>query len=175
MDECSFSKKALATARLIQASAAPLARPLPSEVAAPPDQPVLPHSLFQGTRGYIEKVVFQINRCYTGTSYDACAVMIRRLVEVLIIEAFENSRLAAKILDVNGNYLRLEELVRCALAEASWTLGRNTKSALSKLKTIGDQSAHSRRYNARKEYIDDVIVDLRVSAEEFLYIAGLKK
>ncbi|MCX5805807.1 MAG: hypothetical protein NT010_07040 [Proteobacteria bacterium] len=100
--------------------------------------------------------------------------MIRRLMEVLIIEAFEHSALAAKILDANGNYSRLEDLVRCTLAENSWTLGRNTKTALSKLKTIGDQSAHSRRYNARKEYIDDIIVDLRVSAEEFLYLAGLK-
>lgn len=174
MDKWSYAKIALATARRLQAAAAPLHRQLSSEITPPPDQPVLPHSLFQGTRGYIEKVVFQINRSYTGTSYDACAVMIRRLVEVLIIEAFEYHALTAKILDANGNYCRLEDLVRLALAETSWTLGRNTKSALSKLKTIGDQSAHSRRYNARKEYIDDIIVDLRVSAEELLYLAGLK-
>src|SRR6185369_219805 len=141
MDEYAFAKKALTTARHLQGVVKPLQYQLPSEVAPPPDQPILPHSLFQGTRGYIEKVVFQINRSYTGTSYDACAVMIRRLVEVLIIEAFEHRKLAAKILDGSGNYLRLEELVKLALAETSWTLGRNTKSALSKLKTIGDQSA----------------------------------
>ena len=175
MDACSFAKAALATAHRLQTAVVPLLRQLPSEVTPPPDQPVLPHSLFKGTRGYIEKVIFQINRTYTGTSYDACAVMIRRLVEILIIEAFEHCALSAKILDANGNYLRLEELVRLSLAEPSWTLGRNTKAALMKLKTIGDQSAHSRRYNARKEYIDDVIVDLRVSAEEFLYLSGLKK
>jgi len=175
MDACSFAKTALTAASRIHVAVTSPPRELPSEVSPPPGQPILPHSLFQGTRGYIEKIVFQINHSYAGSSYDACAVMIRRLVEVLIIEAFEHRAMSAKILDSCNNYYRLEELVRICLAETSWTLGRNTKAALSKLKTIGDQSAHSRRYNARKEYIDEVIVELRVSAEEFLYLAGLRK
>jgi hypothetical protein len=175
MDETGLARSLLQAARRIKADAARQVRASPSEVAPPPDQPVLPHSLFQATRGYIEKVVHQINRSYTGTCYDACAVMIRRLVEVLIIEAFEHRSLSSKVLDANGNFLRLEDLVRVALAEPSWTLGRSTKSALAKLKTIGDQSAHSRRYNARREYIDQIVVDLRVAAEELLYLAGLRR
>ncbi len=175
MDISSLARAALEAAHQIQVVSSAKTSLLPSEVSPPPDQPILAHSLFIGTRGYIEKIVFQINRCYTGTSYDACAVMIRRLTEVLIIEAFEHHMLSAKILDTNGDYFRLEELVRLTLAETSWSLGRNTKSALRKLKTIGDQSAHSRRYNALREYIDEVYIDLRVLAEEFLYLAGLRK
>ena len=167
------AKRALTLARDIQASANEVARP-PSEVTAPYDQPVLPHSLFEDTRGYIEKIVYQINRTYEHTCYDACAVMIRRLVEVLIIEAFEEHKLGDKIKDPHGNYVHLDDLINATLSELSWTLGRNTKTGLPKLKTMGDQSAHGRRYNARRQYVDEVIVVLRTASEELLYLADLR-
>src|SRR5664280_582284 len=155
----------LASARAIQREARTILK-LPSEVARPTEQPVLPHSLFDGTRGYIEKVVFQINQSYTVTCFDCCAVMIRRLIEVLIIEAFEHHGKGNAIKDKNGDYFRLDDLVRLTLAEPAWSLGRNTKQGLHALKQIGDLSAHSRRYNAKREYIDDITGNLRTVAEE---------
>ncbi len=174
MEGNKLARAALETARRMQRETGPVHQPLPQDVTPPADQPILPHSLFYGTRGYIEKVVFQINRCYTGTCYDACAVMMRRLVEMLIIEAFEHRTIATKIQESGGDYMRLENLVKAVLSEKTWTLGRTTKAGLSKPKQVGDLSAHSRRYNARKEYIDDLIISLRSAAEELLYIAGLK-
>lgn len=168
-----LAKSAASVARRIQESVREFALP-PAEVMPAADQPVLPHSLFANTRGYMEKVVYQINRTYGATCYDACAVMIRRLVEVLIIEAFEHNNIAGKIKNKDGDYLFLDDLIDRTLAEP-WSLGRIAKRGLKKLKTIGDQSAHSRRYNARRQYIDDVIIELRAVSEEFLYIAGLKK
>jgi hypothetical protein len=146
----------------------------PSEIMPPQKEPVLPHSLFIGTRGYLEKIAYQINATYLSTSYDACAVMIRRLIEILVIEAFEKYGIGSKIKDANGDYLFLRDLVQALLGEPSWNLGRVTKSALPKLKTIGDLSAHSRRYNAQRQYIDDIIQDLRVVSEELLYLSGLR-
>lgn len=167
------TKAALALARGIQESTRNITRP-PSEVTRSPNEPVLPTSLFKGTRGYIEKIVYQINRTYDQTCYDACAVMIRRLVEILIIETFEHHSIATKITTSTGDYMYLQDVIAAASSESSWRLGRNTKSGLTKLKSIGDQSAHSRRYNARREYIDDIIIDLRTVSEEFLYLSGLK-
>ena len=69
----------------------------------------------------------------------------------------------------------LEKLVKVTLEEKQWNLGRNTKAGLEKLKKVGDQSAHSRFYNARREYIDELKIDLRTVAEELLYRAGIKK
>jgi Domain of unknown function (DUF4145) len=147
---------------------------LPSEISRPISEPVLPSSLFVGTRGYIEKIVYQINHSYSATCYDACAVMIRRLVEILIIEAFEHHGKSSKIQNSDKIFFYLQDLINIALSE-SWSLGRNTQAGLKKLKTIGDQSAHGRRYNAKKSYIDDVIIDLRTVSEEFLYLSGLRK
>jgi hypothetical protein len=101
--------------------------------------------------------------------------MIRRLVEILIIEAFEHHNLAATIKNASGDYVFLNDLVDSAIAETTaWTLGRSSRRGLRKLKAIGDQSAHSRRYNARREYIDDIIIELRTVVEEFVYLSGIR-
>ena len=146
----------------------------PSDSQPSPNQPILPFSLVKGTRGYIETVSHQINQTYTVSCYDACAVMIRRLIEILIIECFEHHCLSPKIRNNDGDYFLLGELINRFLDESTWSLGRNTKRGLKKMKTIGDQSAHSRHFNARRQYVDDIVMDLRVAVEELLYIAGLK-
>src|SRR5262249_51464997 len=51
----------------------------------PQTECVLPMAVVQKTRSYIERVVIQANGCYEHQWYDACAVMIRRLVETLIM------------------------------------------------------------------------------------------
>lgn len=137
---------------------------------------ILPLSLFKKTRGYLEKVAIQINQTYEQTCYDACAVMVRRLVEILIIETFEAHGKSAIIKDSNGDYFMLNDLISRFQAE-SWPQNpsRNLKKSLLELKGIGDKSAHSRFYNAQRSDIDDVKVQLRGVAEELLYLSKIKK
>jgi len=101
--------------------------------------------------------------------------MMRRLIETLIIECFEKFEIADTIKDPKtGEFLFLRDMIDMLLQEKSWNLGRNTKQALPKLKNVGDQSAHSRRYNANREDIDKLANDFRVVCQELLYLAGLK-
>jgi len=130
--------------------------------------------MVRGTRGYIEKVTNQINGCYEMGWFDGCAVMMRRLMETLIIECFEKHGVAAKIKNSSGDFFYLADLVDKAIQEPAWNLGRNTKQAMPRLKNIGDQSAHSRRYNAHREDIDKLSTEFRNVCQELLYIAGLK-
>lgn len=148
---------------------------LPLEVQKSKFDYVLHRKFFIGTRGYILQIVDQINLCYEQTCYDACAVMIRRLIEVLIIETYDKHKVENEICDGDNNYYFLDELINRFTASSHWKIGRNTKSSLKKLKNIGDQSAHSRRYNAKRPYIDEVTHDLRVVTEELLYLSELKK
>ncbi|MGH9759260.1 MAG: hypothetical protein ACREDR_42725, partial [Blastocatellia bacterium] len=69
----------------------------PSEGVRPANEFILPHAIVRGTRGYIERVVFQVNGCYEKGWFDGCAVMMRRLIETLIIECFEKFGIADKI------------------------------------------------------------------------------
>lgn len=147
---------------------------VPDEGLLSQTQQVLPMSLFTNTRGYIAKIANQINGCYERGWFDACAVMIRRLIETLLIECFEHHQLAKKVTTAGGDFLSLGDLIDMALKEPTWNLGRNTRRALPRLKNIGDRSAHARRYLARKWDIDQVRDDLRISTEELLFVAGLK-
>lgn len=138
---------------------------------------VLDKNLVKRTRGYIEIVVNQINSTYENGSYDACAVMIRRLIETLIIEVYEQNHIAERIQNQNGEFLPLSELIGSMLKEAKWNLGRDNAKVLQslpKLKGIGDLSAHNRRYNAIQSDIDKVTPGLRALVQELIYLANFK-
>jgi len=147
----------------------------PSAGTRPANEFILPFAMVRGTRGYVERVVNQINGCYEKGWFDGCAVMMRRLVETLIIECFEHHKIDSKIKNASGDFLYLGDMIDKTLQEAAWNLGRNTKQGLPRLKSVGDQSAHNRRYNAHREDIDKVSTDFRVACEELLYISELKK
>jgi hypothetical protein len=170
----SLATEALALAKKLKEDA-PKSFVPPSEGTRPANEFILPFAIVRGTRGYVERVVNQINGCYEKGWFDGCAVMMRRLIETLIIECFERRKIDAKIKNPGGDFLYLGELIDKTLQEPAWNLGRNSKQGLPRLKTIGDQSAHNRRYNAHREDIDKVSTDFRVACEELLYISELKK
>jgi hypothetical protein len=146
----------------------------PSEGTKPSNEFLLPFAMVRGTRGYIEKVVNQVNGCYEKGWFDGCTVMMRRLIETLIIECFEKYKIDHKIKNDKGDFFYLADLIDRMLQEPAWNLGRNVKQALPRLKNIGDKSAHSRRYNAHREDIDKLSIDFRDVCQELLVIAGLK-
>ncbi len=135
---------------------------------------VVYRAIFSGTgRAYIEKIANQINGAYEQGWFDCCAVMIRRLLETLLIEAFEAHGIASKI-KKGGEFVFLRDMIDVTLAENGWNLGRSTKKALPKLKDIGDKSAHSRRFIAVRNDIDDIKADLRGVVQELLLLSRLK-
>jgi hypothetical protein len=48
---------------------------------------LLPIDLFKKTRGYLEKNVCQVNICYKHGAFDGCFVLLRKILEILIIES----------------------------------------------------------------------------------------
>lgn len=169
----SLAQAAVTLAKALQDEADALFRP-PAEVQPSRTETVIPTVLFtKTTRRYLLRVVYQINTCYEDTSYDGCAVMIRRLIESLIIETFEAYGIADKLKNKNGDFKQLNDLIDDMLAETAWNLGRKTKPALKRLKDIGDRSAHDRRYNALRLYIDEHTEDARLVVHELMALAGL--
>lgn len=134
----------------------------------------LPLEILAGTkRGYLLTIGKQVNCCFTATCYDACLVMLRRLVEIAIIEAFEHRKIEATVKDRDGNYFFLRDLIRHALNQTAWALSRNTKRHLPALKELGDSSAHGRYFHATKTDVENVRLPARVVVEEFLRHANL--
>jgi len=149
-------------------------QPQTDQAGSPSESDLFPPTILaDANRGYLVTVGRQMNGCFQAGWFDACAVMMRRLVEIAIIEAFEANGIASKITDAGGNYLQLSDLVSAALGESKWTLSRNAKKYLPQLRDIGHQSAHGRYYHARREDIAAVQPGCRVVIEEFLHHARL--
>jgi len=145
------------------------ANPAPRE-----DDGLFPLSILsQARRGYLVTIGRQMNGCFSQGWYDASAVMMRRLLEVVVIEAFEAKGIAARIKDAAGDYLQLSDLISRALSETSWSLSRNCRKALPSLRDAGHSSAHGRYYHARREDIEGLRAGCRIVIEEFLHHARL--
>ncbi len=148
-------------------------------VPAPPPDPREEDALFplallsQTGRGYLLAVGRQMNGCFVKGWYDACAVMMRRLIETSLVEAFEACGLSAKVKDGRGEFLQLTGLIDAALSEPTWNLTRQTKAALPRLRDVGHTSAHSRYFTAQKGDIERVQPDCRVALQELLSRAKL--
>ncbi len=138
------------------------------------DEGLFPLSLLaRAKRGYLVSVGRQMNGAYGMNWYDAAAVMMRRLVEISIIEAFEAKGVEGKIKDAAGNYVQLSDLISKALAEPLFPLSRNAKKALPGLRDLGHMSAHGRYFTAQKTDVDAAQPGCRIVIEEFLHHAKL--
>ncbi len=152
---------------------------LPAEEGEPATgHRVLAQSITLRTKNYIERIAEQMNEAYERGCYDACLVMMRRLVETLIIECFEAKGIADRA-KRDGHFMMLselaEELLRVDSGPTGWNLNRKCKEALPKIKKRADMSAHSRTYLARRHDVDDIKDDLRIVVEDLVHTAGIQR
>lgn len=133
---------------------------------------VIQPELFANSRGYIIKVIDQINASYQYNLFDCCAIMCRRLLETLIIECYEKQKRPEDIKDKDDNFFMFSGLLSVVENDKVLGLSRNSVQALKDFKRLGDLSAHNRRFNARKPDIDNIKDGLRIISEELLHIGG---
>lgn len=135
---------------------------------------VIPNDWVKGTRVYLEAMVHQINGTYDNGFYDACATMIRRLMESLIIELYIHGGRASEIQN-NGVFLGLERLIAHVKSDKKLTLGRNTPKTMTDIKQLGDTAAHDRVYITSKQDIDDILPRFRRMLQDLLAASGIRK
>ncbi len=129
----------------------------------------------KGTRRYIEQLVSQINGSYDYGFYDACAVMIRRLMESLIIEVFIYKNKASEIKIEGKIFFDLESLIKKINNNKDIHVGRNTSKFMIAIKELGDTAAHDRTYITQQQDIDDLKINIRKVIQELLFLSGISK
>lgn len=128
---------------------------------------------FCGKRNYLDKLIFQINHSYENNCYDAAAVLMRRLFELLLIMAYQNIGIDNEIKDPNGSgYKMLDGIVKNAIGNSKLKLSR-IKMDFDSFRLVGNNSAHGIFYIAGKKDIDDIKIRYRVMLEELYNKAGL--
>jgi hypothetical protein len=139
------------------------------------DGSILPKARYEGAPGYIESLARQMNASYEHNIFDGCAVLMRRLLEVLLILSYEHLSIADEIRDSNGNYRLLDGIIDNAKNNKTLALARNSKSCVDEFRRLGNFSAHKIRYNCTRDEIKPRILDYRALIEELLYKSGIKR
>lgn len=127
---------------------------------------------FCGKEHSIDSLIKQINHCYNANCFDACAVLMRRVFEILIVFTYQKFGISAEIKDSNGNYHQLETLVNKIISNATIDLGR-IKKDFHLIRLVGNYSAHGLTYIAGKKDIDDIKLRYRVMLDELFSKSGL--
>jgi len=135
---------------------------------------ILPAADYQKTRGYIESLAKQINAAYEHNIFDGCAVLMRRLVEILLILSYQKLGIDAAIKDSSGNYFLLDGIISDARNNTMLNLSRNSKKTVDVFRTLGNFSAHKIEYICRREYIREEITPFRALVSELLHKSGIR-
>jgi hypothetical protein len=134
----------------------------------------IPIEIVDGSRGYVVNVTRQANRCFQNDSFDACGVMVRRLLETLIIEVFEKKGIAEKIKDSSGNFFMFTDLVSKLINTPETPVGRATKKELSTIATVLNNCAHSRTFNISKTQLVQYQAFVVIAVQELMGLWDVK-
>ncbi len=138
------------------------------------DSYVIPTGLFENTRPYLETLVIQINGTYQGGFYDACAVMCRRLLECLLLLAFERAEKGEVIRDASGQYRAIADIIGLACSNRHIKLTRGSGAVMGKIEYVGDLAARHPTYTTRQKDIDEQRLGFQRVVSELVDLAEIK-
>lgn len=128
---------------------------------------------FAGKRKFLDRLIVQINHSYENNCYDACAVLLRRLFEVMLVLTYQKVGIDDEIKDSSGfGYIMLDGIVSNAKNNTKLKLSR-IKNEFDTFRKVGNFSAHGITYTAGKKDIDDIKLNYRVMLEELYNKAEL--
>lgn len=137
------------------------------------DSELIDERKFLGKRPFLDNLIRQINHSYASNCYDAVAVLMRRLFEILLVLSYQHFGIDDQIKDSSGKgYIMLDGIVKNAQNNQTLKISR-IKSEFDKFRMVGNFSAHSITYTAGKKDIDDIKINYRVMLEELYSKAGL--
>lgn len=138
------------------------------------DDIILPDSLIVATRGYIENLGKQINASYNYNIFDGCAVLMRRLLEILLIHSYDEGGRLNEISDGEG-LKNLSYIINYTISNKPFRLSKEANETLDDFRQLGNFSAHKIQYNAKRKDIDNIRLKYRMTIEELMYASKIKK
>ena len=106
---------------------------------------VLSEEMFCGKRETFDRLIEQINSSYRDGYYDACALVMRRLLETALVLAFHVNGMENETKDENGGTLCLADLVAVAVKKNELGLSGMTDQ-LASVSGIGSYSGRGPTY-----------------------------
>ncbi|GEM_PF-942377 len=135
----------------------------------------IPLEIVTGTRGYILNVTKQVNGCFQSDCFDACGVMLRRLLETLIIEAYEEKGWESEIKDSSGNFLMFTDLVSKLVNNSKTRVGKTTRKELPTIALVLNNCAHNRTFNISKTQLVQYQATIIIALQELISLWDIRK
>jgi len=105
---------------------------------------------------------------------DACAVMCRRLLECLLLLAFERAAKGEVIRDASGEYRAFADIIGLASSNRHIKLARGAGAVMGKIEYVGDLAAHHPTYTTRQKDIDEQRLGFQRVVTELIDLAEIK-
>lgn len=134
---------------------------------------LLEEAKFCGKRPFLTRLIQQINSTYGSNCYDACAVLMRRLFEVLLVLSYQNKGIESDISNPDGSHKMLESIVKDAVQNTTLGIPSRISKNFDSFRDVGNYSAHSITYTAGKLDIDKISREYRVMMEDLYNRAGI--
>lgn len=128
----------------------------------------------------IPELIQEANYNYHWKFYNSCALICRRICEILIVEALEeynssNPNNQTKIKDNNGDYLGLGKLIGQFKTCKIKGVDKNLKTCLDNVKAYGDIGAHHQFVSVGKEQIEGIRPNITMTINVLLQIGDFFK
>lgn len=137
------------------------------------DSEMIDEVKFCGKRQFLDKLIKQINSTYKNNCYDACAVLLRRVFEILLVLSYQHLGIDVEIKKPTGEYFMLEGIVSNAKNNRTLNIPVRIANGFDSIRQAGNFSAHNITYTASKKDIDDIKSNYRLMMEELYNKAGL--
>jgi len=135
-----------------------------------PADELVPLEVFDGQPAYITRLIPQINGCWERAYYEACAVMIRRLLQTLIIELYARRGWLDELKDKqSGDFIGMKRMVNKVCGDDRFGMDGTFTRGLKELKELGDVAAHDFRVSLKKSEIERLRSKIRLTAERLTF------
>jgi len=125
-------------------------------------------NLFTGKDRYLRDITIEINTAFRSGAYNACSVLLRRLLETLIIAAHTRNGTVDMAVNASGEFYHLGKLIDDVTQNQLFRLSRNAYEAMPDLKRLGDWGAHNPKVLIRHTDLEPLKPKARLCFEELL-------
>ncbi|MDR0198711.1 MAG: hypothetical protein LBI08_03095 [Methanomassiliicoccaceae archaeon] len=127
----------------------------PAAKAASAGIEVLSEERFCGKRDGLDRLIVQVNSTYRDGSFDACASVMRRLLEAVLILSFQAKGIENEIRAGSSDYVGFDDIVRKAAASGALDLSGKGID-ISAVSRIGDYTGRGPMYTFGANDINSV-------------------
>jgi hypothetical protein len=141
-----------------------------TQAEQPASNQFLPSEVFDKCPHYIKNTVHQINGCWNHDYLEACAVMVRRLLQLLIVDLYKSRGWDKELRDgTTQDLIGLKGMVNRAKGDSRFGFDSRMGKWLDELKNLGDIAAHDHTIRLRKTDLVARKESLRYASERLLF------